>query len=91
MAAITDEPENDKLLTEADWNTKSTLDRNLYYLSKTLAERAAWDFGPSLTAELNTTNQIFADMLKGTFPGMSAMSPSPTFEPWKASLQRDSM
>ena len=32
------------MLTEADWNTKSTLDRNPYYLSKTLAERAAWDF-----------------------------------------------
>jgi dihydroflavonol-4-reductase len=32
------------VLTEADWNTRSTLDRNPYYLSKTLAERAAWDF-----------------------------------------------
>jgi dihydroflavonol-4-reductase len=44
MAAVTDEPESDHVLTEADWNTKSTLDRNPYYLSKTLAERAAWDF-----------------------------------------------
>ena len=89
MAAITDEPENDKVLTGADWNTKSTLERNPYYLSKTLAERAAWDFmetrkphfdlvainpffviGPSLTKELGTTNQIFADMLKGTYPGI---------------------
>lgn len=42
MAAITDEPDNDRVLTEADWNTKSTLDRNPYYLSKVLAEREAW-------------------------------------------------
>ena len=44
MAAVTDEPESDHVLTETDWNTKSTLERNPYYLSKTLAERAAWDF-----------------------------------------------
>jgi dihydroflavonol-4-reductase len=43
MAAITDEPDG-RVLTEADWNTQSTLKRNPYYLSKTLAERAAWDF-----------------------------------------------
>jgi dihydroflavonol-4-reductase len=44
MAAITDEPESDHVLTEADWNDKSTLERNAYYLSKTLAEREAWRF-----------------------------------------------
>ncbi len=44
MAAITDEPSSDHVLTEADWNTKSTLHRNPYYLSKTLAEKAAWEF-----------------------------------------------
>ncbi len=43
MAAITDEPDG-RVLTEADWNERSTLTRNPYYLSKTLAERAAWDF-----------------------------------------------
>jgi dihydroflavonol-4-reductase len=43
MAAITDEPDG-RLLTEADWNDKSTLARNPYYFSKALAERAAWDF-----------------------------------------------
>lgn len=43
MAAVTDEPE-DRVLTEADWNTKSSLDRNPYYYSKTMAERAAWAF-----------------------------------------------
>lgn len=43
VAAITDEPEG-RPVTEADWNVKSSLDRNPYYYSKTLAERAAWDF-----------------------------------------------
>jgi dihydroflavonol-4-reductase len=44
MAAITDEPESDHVLTEEDWNEKSTLQRNPYYLSKTEAEKAAWKF-----------------------------------------------
>ena len=44
MAAVTDEPDANRMLTEADWNEKSTLRRNPYYLSKTMAERAAWDF-----------------------------------------------
>jgi dihydroflavonol-4-reductase len=43
MAAVTDEPDG-RVLTEADWNEKSTLQRNPYYLSKTMAERAAWTF-----------------------------------------------
>lgn len=43
-AAISDEPPTDRLLTEADWNEKSSLARNPYYYSKTLAERAAWRF-----------------------------------------------
>jgi len=89
MAAITDEPESDHVLTEKDWNTRSSLTRNPYYLSKTLAERAAWDFvaaekpgfdlvvinpflviGPSLVPSLNTSNQVFVDLLKGTYPGV---------------------
>lgn len=44
MAAITDEPDGNRVLTEADWNEKSSLTRNPYYYSKTRAERAAWDF-----------------------------------------------
>jgi len=44
MAAVTDEPDANRVLTEADWNEKSTLQRNHYYLSKTMAERAAWTF-----------------------------------------------
>ena len=44
MAAISDEPIPGHVFTEEDWNTRSTLDRNPYYLSKTLAERAAWEF-----------------------------------------------
>ena len=43
VAAITDQPDG-RVLTEADWNTQSSLTRNAYYYSKTLAERAAWDF-----------------------------------------------
>jgi dihydroflavonol-4-reductase len=88
MAAVTDEPESDRVLTEADWNEKSSLTRNPYYYSKTLAERAAWDFvkqarsfdlvvvnpfmvvGPSLAPGLNTSNQIFVDLLQGTYPGI---------------------
>lgn len=44
MAAITDEPDSNHLLTEADWNTRSSLARNPYYFSKAEAERAAWKF-----------------------------------------------
>ena len=44
MAAITDELLIGRTLTEADWNTKSSLTRNPYYYSKTMAERAAWAF-----------------------------------------------
>jgi len=44
MAAMTDEPDTSRVLTEADWNEKSTLERNPYYLSKAAAERAAWGF-----------------------------------------------
>ena len=44
MAAITDEPDSSRVLTEGDWNVKSDLTRNPYYYSKVLAEREAWDF-----------------------------------------------
>ena len=44
MAAITDEPDRNHTLTEADWNTKSSIARNPYYFSKTLAEKEAWKF-----------------------------------------------
>lgn len=86
MAAITDQPDG-RVLTEADWNTKSSLRRNPYYLSKTLAERAAWEFmarekpgfdlvvinpflviGPSHSRAVSTSNQVFADLIKGLYP-----------------------
>jgi dihydroflavonol-4-reductase len=86
MAAVTDEPDA-RLLTEEDWNTRSKLDRNPYYFSKTQAERAAWDFvarekpsfdlvvinpflviGPAHTNAINTSNQIFVDLLAGKYP-----------------------
>ena len=44
MAAITDEPDSAQVLSEADWNDKSSLTRNPCYYSKTLAERAARNF-----------------------------------------------
>ena len=44
IAAITDEADSNKVFTEKDWNTMSSLDRNPYHYSKTLAERDAWDF-----------------------------------------------
>ena len=42
-AAITDRADG-HMNTEADWNTRSSLTRNPYYFSKTLAEQAAWSF-----------------------------------------------
>jgi dihydroflavonol-4-reductase len=92
MAAITDEPDG-RVLTEADWNDKSSLVRNPYYYSKTMAERAAWDFmkaekrsfdlvainpflviGPSHTRAINTSNQIFVDILSGKYPFIMALN-----------------
>jgi dihydroflavonol-4-reductase len=89
MAAVTDEPEGNHVLTEADWNGTSSLSRNPYYYSKTVAERSAWDFvttekprwdliainpflviGPSVGPGLNTSNQIFVDLLRGSYPGI---------------------
>jgi dihydroflavonol-4-reductase len=43
VAAITDRADG-HFNTEADWNTRSSLTRNPYYFSKTLAEQAAWSF-----------------------------------------------
>lgn len=42
MAAVTDEPVNGHVYTEADWNKLSHAGRNPYYASKVQAERAAW-------------------------------------------------
>jgi len=42
VAAITDSPKG--VLNEDVWNTKSDLNRNPYYYSKTLAEKQAWKF-----------------------------------------------
>ncbi len=43
VAAITDRADG-RINTEADWNRRSSLTRNPYYFSKTLAEQAAWSF-----------------------------------------------
>ncbi len=92
VAAVTDEP-GAQVLTEADWNEKSSLTRNPYFYSKTMAERAAWEFmarekpgfdlvvinpflvtGPSHTRAVNTSPQIFVDMLKGAYPAVLALT-----------------
>jgi dihydroflavonol-4-reductase len=89
MAAITDEPNSDYVLSEKDWNEKSTLDRNPYYYSKMLAEKAGWKFieekkrnfdlvvinpfiviGPSIGPTVSESNQMFLDLLNGTYPGI---------------------
>ena len=44
MAAMTDSPVNGHVYSEADWNTASSATSMPYYASKTLAERAAWEF-----------------------------------------------
>jgi dihydroflavonol-4-reductase len=44
LAAVTDSPDNNHIYSELDWNTESALDRNPYYYSKVLAEKAAWKF-----------------------------------------------
>ena len=42
--AITDVGDSEIIFTEKDWNEKSTLSRDPYPLSKSLAEKAAWKF-----------------------------------------------
>ncbi|ASQ90035.1 epimerase [Prosthecochloris sp. GSB1] len=42
VAAVTDEPDPSVVLTEKNWNTKSSLRRNPYHHSKAEAERFAW-------------------------------------------------
>ncbi len=93
MAAITDEPDSDHVYTETDWNEKSSLERNPYYYSKTLAERAGWSFikennpsfdlvvinpflviGPSHSKAVNPSNQVFVDILGGTYPGIMSVA-----------------
>lgn len=44
LAAITDEPDDQHVFTETDWNSKSSLTRNAYFYSKALAEQATWRF-----------------------------------------------
>ncbi len=44
IAAITGAPDSDRIFTEQDWNTTSSLKENPYHYSKTLAEQAAWKY-----------------------------------------------
>jgi dihydroflavonol-4-reductase len=56
MAAVTEHPVTGHTFTEADWNTKSTTERNPYYYSKTVAERKAWEFAKEHGLDLITIN-----------------------------------
>ena len=44
VAAVFDEPITGHVYTEKDWNETSSLTRSPYFYSKTMAERAAWDY-----------------------------------------------
>ena len=44
VAAVFDEPISGHVYTEKDWNETSSLTRNPYFYSKTLAERSAWEY-----------------------------------------------
>jgi dihydroflavonol-4-reductase len=59
FAAVTDSPQSGKIYTEKDWNTTSTLKRNPYYLSKTLAEKAATDFSKREDFKQTGTEIVF--------------------------------
>lgn len=43
IAAIADHAESGHVFTEADWNSLSTVTRQPYHYSKTMAERQAWE------------------------------------------------
>jgi len=55
VAAITDSPE-DRVYTEKDWNETSSLTRNPYYYSKTLAEKVGWEFAKKNKIDLVVIN-----------------------------------
>ncbi|KAI8844903.1 hypothetical protein BC829DRAFT_419700 [Chytridium lagenaria] len=58
-----------KPITEADWNTKSSLTRNPYYYSKVLAEKAAWEFVETNPAASNSESVAFIkNVATGEFP-----------------------
>jgi nucleoside-diphosphate-sugar epimerase len=71
VAAISDEFEN-RSYTEADWNQLSSLTRNPYSYSKTLAERAAWDLvesrSPSFDLVVVNPSAVFGPSL---VPGLN--------------------
>ncbi|GAB5359915.1 hypothetical protein AAMO2058_000583100 [Amorphochlora amoebiformis] len=49
----------DKVFNEDDWNTDSTRQNGAYRLSKTLAEKAAWDFSNKTGLEIAVINPSF--------------------------------
>ncbi|KAK9841363.1 hypothetical protein WJX74_004546 [Apatococcus lobatus] len=52
-------PANGKVYTPEEWNTESTLETGAYRVSKTQAERAAWDFCNHHGIDLVTINPTY--------------------------------
>lgn len=64
-------PSNGKLYTEDDWNDEATIDKFPYHLSKTLAEKLAWDLAEEYRFDLVAINPV---MMLG--PAVSAYGTS---------------
>ena len=54
-----DKPLNGKFFTEADWNVTSKTTKGAYHLSKTRAEKAAWEIAKAKGFKLCTINPSF--------------------------------
>jgi nucleoside-diphosphate-sugar epimerase len=52
-------PDNGHLYTEDDWNNEATIDKYPYHLSKTLAEKLAWDLSTEYKFDLVSINPSF--------------------------------
>lgn len=79
-------PQSDHVFTEADWTILDGPGVDAYGKSKTLAERAAWQFdrgameltttlpvavmGPVMGTDISGSNHIVQSMLNGTMPGL---------------------
>jgi len=77
IAAVTDSPDPNHTYTDADWNTESSLSRNPYYYSKTLAEKAAWDFAKENQLDLVVVNPCLVvgpSHIKELNPSMSVVA-----------------
>lgn len=75
-------PSNGKLYTEDDWNDEATIDKFPYHLSKTLAEKLAWDLAEEYRFDLVAINPV---MMLG--PAVSAYGTSNSIMEMKLALE----